>query len=156
MKPLQMSGSLFWPTPSPGLPTPALLMPLLLLNPGLPSLSPHPVAPLTAAFLVCRATLFARIELSRDTQWWPFLCADDSRLHTLFLAALSLRALEINIEEYSRAEITPIVLKAPVIWTCSLGTMEGFLSRFLASIFLPFVPSCFHPIPYGICQILYS
>lgn len=94
--------------------------------------------------------------LFRDMWWWPFLNTGECTLHAPLPAALSLRAWEINIEENSRAEITPIILKAPVLWTCILGTMEGFLNRFLAYIFLSFIPSCFHPIPYGICQILYS
>lgn len=160
--------------PAQGSPHQLCQCPLLPCSPPVPqsgtalTVSPS-VAPLTAAFLglllssahVSHACLpaslaFQGLDIFRDTLRWPFLHARDCRLHAPFPGTLSLRALEINTEEHRRAEIAPIILKAPVVWMCILGAMEGFLSHLLSSIFLSFIPYCFHPIPYGICQILCS
>lgn len=90
---------------------------------------------------------FSRVGLTFSWTQRPFIHAEDRSCF---------RTLEINIEEYRRAEIAPIVQKAPAVWMYIPGAMEGFLSHLLASICLPFIPSCFHPIPYGICQVLFS
>lgn len=77
----------------------------------------------SSAFFMVLISLHQLPQLSK---YWPsiswtsgsdhFLTSDNSRSCALSLSAVSLRALEINIEEYSRTEITPIRLKAPVVW----------------------------------------